>query len=525
MIDASTELIRADFGLTAFIVTFVLSALVSYLLRPKPPSDNMSPGEVDIPTCEQGTPYGIIFGMPPRFKSTMVLFHGGHSVYKWEDGDGAKGFYFYMAMHLGLAHGNIDGIKQIWSDDRCFWPVYNDRTIYNADSATTINISQFNAWGGKHGRGGLILYGTVLYGGSSQTQNATLMKYQDGADTPYYRGITSIVFTEQSYWSNVPNPPGLAVVLKRTALHHDGTAMWYVAKAVVDTYFSLNIIHVIRECLTSTTFGRGVSTARIDSTTFEAAADTLFTEKIGICYKYTPTASSMSDFLTKMEEIMDGVIYYDHGVGLYKIKLIRDDYVVGDLDSYDEDDFTVNTFSRQSYYLVPSETIVKYTDRDSAKQGIAKDDDLSIMRTQGESPVSQSFDWPMIVNPDTAVKLASREQDQASRIPAFLRLTANRSMYDIQRGDVFTISHPRLTAGGITSMTVRVVAIDRGELEDGKMSIDVTEEIFTTATAENSSPPSSESSAPSTTTTTIVSKTNSFSGNAASVVIINETMA
>ena len=513
------------FPLIANLIVFAIAALVSYLLTPKPAKiGKPDPGTFDLPTCEQGTPYGIIFGRPPRFKGTMVLWYGAYRAVYFKNDKKGRGYLYYMAVHLGLSHGNIDGLKQIWLNDRCFWPAYKDAGEYSNDGATSISIRKPNAWGGRYNGGGVTLSGDVLYGDAAQIQNDTLKKYQDGDNTPYYRGIASIVFNDTSYWGISPRFPVMEIVLKRTNLHHDGTQMWYIAKSRVDSYFSLNIIHVIRECLTSKTFGRGVSTDRIDSTTFEAAADTLYTEQLGICYRLIPNnESNITDFLSTLEEIMDGVIVYDHSVGKYKIKLIRDDYDSESLTTYDEDSFSITTFGRQSYYQVASETVIKYTDMKSAKGSVAKDDDLSIMLVQGESSVTQTFDWPMIVNPDVAAKLASREQDQASKMPAFLKLSANRTMYDKQRGDVFKISHPRLLAGGISEMTVRVVARDRGELDNGEIELDVVEEIFVDAVAVNGVPGVTVTPTPTPTVSNSSSESVEFSCSACTVAIINET--
>ncbi len=525
MIEGTLNIFQ-DTGMFAFVINWVIvtwylimlavSIGVSILLAPDPPDINDRPGEVtNIPTCEQGTAYHIVFGRPIRTKATMVLWHGAARTYKWEDGDGARGFYYYMAFHFGLSHGHVDGIKQLWFDDRCFWPTYNNPTTYNADSAETIAISQFNAWGGKHSRGGLVLSAKVLYGGSDQLQDPTLVTYQDGVNTPFYKGITSIVFDDTCYWSNSPALPIMEVVLKRTDLHHNGTAMWYIAKANVDSFDSLNVVHVIRECLTSTIFGRGVSTDRIDSVTFEAAADVLYTEGIGVSYLYNPNKESMSKFLNILEGIMNGAIYYDHTVGLYKITLVREDYDEGALVVYNEDDFSISVFSRSSYFGIPSETIVKYSDIQSARPATVRDDDLSIMQLQGETPIPQSFNFPMITNPDTAAFIAAREQDQTSRNPAFIKLITNRSMYGIQRGDVFKISHPRLTKVGIANMVVRAGIIERGSLDDGQLTIDVVEEIFKSVDASTSIP---EVPTPPSGDGEVVS-------SIATIAIINETVA
>jgi len=466
------------FNLVAYLIVLAVSSLVSYLLRPDPPEGPEADHNIRLPEVSQGTPYRIIFGRPPRIRGNMILWYGGLYLHYVKLHGQRIGYNYHCGMHMGLSHGYVDGVVQMWVDDRCFWPILDAGGSFDNDGTTTFDISQWGIWGGRSGRGGIHLLGDILYGKSDQAQNLTLMQNQAGSSTPYYRGITSVVFNTEAYWGMSPNFPAIDFTLKRTDLQHDGTQMWYLAKAVVDTAKNLNVVHALRECLTSTIFGRGLADGDMDSTTFEAAADTCYGEGLGISYSFVPSESSVASFIKKLEEIMDGFVYFDHGTGTYKVKLIRNDYVVASLTTYDEDDFNIETFSRPSYYQVPSETIVKYTDILSGKSAIAKDDDLAIMSIQGESPIPQTFNWPMIAKQSIAADLASREQDQISRMPAFLRLSTTRSMYGITRGDVFKLSHPRLTNGGVTTMTVRVVTINRGELDDGKLYIDVSEEIF-----------------------------------------------
>lgn len=42
------------------LILFVVSAVISYLLQPKPPKQ--SPGRVNIPTAEEGRKIGVLFG-------------------------------------------------------------------------------------------------------------------------------------------------------------------------------------------------------------------------------------------------------------------------------------------------------------------------------------------------------------------------------------------------------------------------------------------------------------------------------
>jgi len=42
------------------LILFVVSAVISYLLTPKPPK--VQPGKIDIPTVQEGRKLGVLFG-------------------------------------------------------------------------------------------------------------------------------------------------------------------------------------------------------------------------------------------------------------------------------------------------------------------------------------------------------------------------------------------------------------------------------------------------------------------------------
>ena len=512
------------FGIIAYLVILAISIAVSYYMRPDPDEPSApSLEDIDLPTCAQGTRYAVIFGRPPRTKANMIL-----STFNFRSGGIDKkgtivAHYYYLGVHFGLCHGYVDGVTQIWAEDTCVWPTLLDEGAFANDGEILASINARHIWGEVYTGPSATV--DILYGHNDQAQNATLKAYQDGDDTPTYRGITSLVFNTDAYWGIQYMLPAISVVMKRTEQHHDGSQMWYINKAKIGLYYSLNIVQCLRECLVSTIFGRGISEDLIDTTSFESAADTCYAEGIGLCYRLVPSQRAVGEFITVLESIMDGMLFFDHSVAKYKLKLIRDDYDVDTLTTYTEDDFSIEAFTKPTVAQTPSETIIKYTDFTSARRATSKDDDIAIMELQSDSPVSQMFDWPMIVDLTLAAMLAAREQDHASRMPAFLRLASTRSMYAIQRGDVFKISHPKLTLGGITTMTVRAVGIDRGRLEDGTLYIDVTEEVFDTVEVTQSYSSSSASSGLTVTEITSSSESIAFSRDAAVVAIINENVA
>lgn len=94
---------------------------------------------------------------------------------------------------------------------------------------------------------------------------------------------------------------------------------------------NMNPIHIVRELLQDPYFGDiGVSDADIDDASFEAAADTLYNERLGMSLVWSE-AQKTEDLIAEVMRHIDGNLVVDRVTGKYKIKLLRADYVVGDL--------------------------------------------------------------------------------------------------------------------------------------------------------------------------------------------------
>jgi hypothetical protein len=482
-----------------YIIIIAITTGIGYLLREKPDDpDAATLDQLELPTCELGTPYPMIFGTPPRFKGCMVLWYGDLYAHKIRVNDVTIGYAYYLGVHMGICHGNVDGVLQLWAEEFPIWPRLNDKSHYADDYQTSTGwIAGHDLWGGRKKGGGVGGDVDILYGEVDQPVNDYLVS-KISPSIPAFRGILTLVFRKW-YWGKSPQLPMIQFVVRRTGYLHAGGAQWYLGKARMSNNFDLNVVHVIRELLTSDIAGLGISTDLIDATSFEDAADVCYTEELGISYRYVPHRGAVKDFLVLLERIMSGVLYWDHATGLYKIKLIRDDYVEGDLSTYTEDDFDIEFFMRPAMNSVPAQTIVWYTDRDSAKRAPAYDKDAAIGATQNTIPTVQELDYLPIVDSDVASFLAAREQYAVSRMPAAMTLVAKRTMHAINRGDVFKISHPKLAAAGLLTMTVRAINIGRGTLENGTIHIDVAEDVFGTPTVTLGSMPTSNWSVPTAT--------------------------
>ena len=342
---------------------------IAQLTKKDPKDIRYEPDTFNFPEIREGTKFPIIAGTCWQ-EAPIVAWSGdihNKSIgIRLSDTDGQYVYinrYYYGAHHI-LAQGFCDGILQIKVGDLVVWPDSTDKTALNADAAASAPIDLPELYGGikEHnamilGQGGIV--GTVdfQYGLPAQTLNSYLESVQ-GANVSYNRGLTAAIL-RRVYVGMSTQPKQWKYLVKRTAHLASGEDQWYPAKSTIRNY-EINPIHWLREIYTDTEWGLGYSTAIFDDDTLKAAADTLYVEGFGLCTKWEAD-QSLEDHVKDILRYINAVIREDHSTGQLEIKLIRDDYVVGDLEIFDETDInTVEDFSRGTIHKVPDVTYAKF---------------------------------------------------------------------------------------------------------------------------------------------------------------------
>lgn len=475
-------------------VMFLASWAIYEWMRPKPSQPEPAGKEdFDLPTAEEGRPYPAVWGMVnikgPNAISGIINYRVGHK----ESNGQIQCFYYFFGLHYGLSHGSVDGLKQYWCGGKVFFPTVNDPTTLAADGLTSHYMANgaSTAWGGWRREGGHYGQIRMLDGDAAQTTPAYLTTHL-GAPLPAYRGIFSVLF-EDCYWGTTGYLKRPRFIVKRTDIQHDGSAQWYDGKACVNTYY-LNPAHIIREKLVSAVVGLGKDTSLIDSTTFEATADTLYEEGFGLAILEDSPKENIESFVSQIERLINGSLYRDRTTGKFRLELARDDYDAGSLTTYDHSDILeVLEFGRPSFGRIPSLTVVKWRDVVYDQVRMAADDDLAVLEKQGGTHVIQELDMPAVPTAALAAAIASREQKHASSMLASIRFKAKRTMADLHRNSVIKIQIDDL---GITSMIVRIVSIDYGSLADGTLTIEAVEDVFGSAETVYGTPPDTLASDP-----------------------------
>lgn len=261
-------------------------------------------------------------------------------------------------------------------------------------------------------------------------------------------------------------------------------------------FWSANPAWIIEDFLTNPDLDTRISPAKIDRTSFDAAWDTLGEEEFGLNFLITDQAQGR-EFIAEVLRHIDGVIYQNRVTGKICLKLIRE----GDAASaplLDESSIRlVTAYQRPDPFGLPTQQTIFYsrltyqgqtTDNfDSSKKPDAADLGWKTLRTAVEAHdtagtysrgvvASQPQDFPGIISPSLAARVAQRELKTASTPRASIEFELNAgAVDDLYQGDLIRINWDEL---GLEEAVFRVLTVDLGTLTDGTVVITAIEDIF-----------------------------------------------
>lgn len=491
----SAAFVSFFYSLAAMAIHAAIAWAIGEALKKRPKIPSAEPSNVEVPQTKEGRFYGVIFGTPKRVMSPTVAWWGGvyvepirrHFTYnKW--GNNKRKYYYigynyYVGVHFKLCHGPIDGVKQIGSGDKVAWPNMSVPTQMAPDGVTSSYIEAGGLFGGDERGGGIKGYIDIQYGSSTQTVNGYLSTML-GSNISASRGIVSVIAACVRMGTNPQLKPWW-FLCKRTDILDDGSPQWYLSKA--DISGDLNAAHILRECYTNTKWGLGYSVSLIDETSWAAAADTLYTEGFGLSRYWYDENEDIEDLIDDIKRTINGTIYQDPETGLFVLKLARDDYVVDELESFDESDIEdIDDFFRPVPGEIPDVVNVRITDVMNNSVTPIPDHDIAMMDVQGGKSISLDMDFLAVTKPALGGKIAARERQQATSMLAPMTIKGKRTMSHIRPFDVFKITYGPLK---IVQLVVRVMDVDYGTLKRGQVILHCTEDVFAMQDAIFSVPP------------------------------------
>jgi hypothetical protein len=340
-------------------------------------------------------------------------------------------------------------------------------SYFAGPDSTRVDVYAPNLFGGEKAEGGIA--GTLdVYHGTATQEASAYLEGAVGASLPAYRGLCYAVARRMYIGTNLYIKP-ISFVVKRvpnglglTGGHHDigGDA---------------NPAAVLYEILVDTLWGAGIPASLIDTASFLAAGETLFSEGLGVSIMFDSSAEA-GNWIEEVLRHIDGVIFEDPNTAKLTLKLARADYTVPGLPLVDEDVADSVTYSRPSWDDTSNTVRVTYVDRSSDfMERTVKANNLAAIQALGGIETIEELPFRGLSNEAAARKAAARALKAVSHPAARIELTVNRTVWVLRPGSVFRFSWASL---GITDLPMRVVKIDVGMLSDAKIKIEAIEDIF-----------------------------------------------
>lgn len=386
------------------------------------------------------------------------------------------GYKYYVGMHMVLCHGPVDAVTAVEVDNRTAWA--------GNSTGGSISINSPDLFGGESREGGVVGTVDIMMGSTTQGRNAYLQS-KLGTDIPAFRGVLSAVLRQVFVGLN-PYLKSWSFWVTRRNTRLDGQPQWYSSKVAIGD--DMNPAHIIRECLTDPSWGMGYPEADLDAASFTAAADTLYSEGLGMSLLWDRSIP-LNEFVSEVLKHIDASLYVSWADGKFVLKLIRGGYSVGSLLELNESNVSkITDFKRNTVGELVNSVTVQFWDGSTGRDNSVTVQDISLVVQQGAT-VGTTIQFPGFTTGANASKAASRSLKALSTPLASCTIYTNRVAYNLNVGDVFKLNWPRF---GVTSLVMRVTNIELGALDNNEIRITAVEDVFGTSAAIYAPPPPSE---------------------------------
>lgn len=415
------------------------------------------------------------------------------------------GYHYCFSLLFGLGRWGINELTAIKVGDKVAWESHMCGTGPNA-------INKPNLFGGEEKEGGIQgpfylntgepdqllpvgvtpinvntapgsgIIGAIFakmmgpYGGSRGLPD---IKQSIGGPVSELRGVTTLWFDGLISSMN-PYPKTWKFRVRRYSKGWHNEQCWYETKSVIfldeGRIHAMNPAHIIYQCLTDPSWGRGLDPELyIDENSFIYAANTLCEEGFGLCMAWQ-RKEDIDTFIGIVLDHIGAVLYLDPETGKETLRLIRDDYVYEDLPIF-----------------APGSGLIEITEDDSASGDTAFNEVIGM----GHDPITDE-DFSMRVH-----NLAARYSNGASnaddkKYPAIptrgllgrviqrdlrmhasglkkLTVVLDRSGYKIRPGMPFRIQDTRR---GIADMVLRAGEVEDVSYSNGRITVKTLQDVF-----------------------------------------------
>jgi len=250
-----------------------------------------------------------------------------------------------------------------------------------------------------------------------------------------------------------------------------------LANAVMSALFvqlDMNPAHIIRECLTDTEWGMGYLEADLNDASFQAAADRLHQEQMGMSLLWTKQ-TEIEEFIKEVLKHINAVVRVNRRTGKFELKLIRDDYDEETLLELNPSNIErLTDFSRPSFGELVNSVTVNYWDPITGGDASLTVQDIALAEAQ-RAVVNTTLQYPGFTNNILASRVAERDLRTLSSPLVSCVIYTDTIAKDLGVGDVFKLVWPDYLIAG---MVMRVTQIAYGNGRSNKIKITCTQDVF-----------------------------------------------
>ncbi len=378
------------------------------------------------------------------------------------------GFRYFFGIHMGIGRGPVDELVEIRVGDRTAWE--------GSASGGSIQIDAPDLFGGDDGEGGIVGTLEIMQGGPDQTPSTALVEMLGGL-VPGFRGFASLFYDGQISAFN-PYPKPWKMRVRRALAGWQGGNAWNPARAVIEleggAIKAMNPAHIVYECLTNRSWGRGIPATGLDLTSFEAAAEQLHDEAFGLCLRWA-RQDTIENFLQGVLDHIGAAVYTDRLTGLVVLRLIRDDYDAEALPLFDFDTglLGIDEDDAGAQGADTNEIIVVYRRPQDGTDGQVRVNNLASTHALARS--TRTMQYPGLPTAELALRVAQRDLLAMSSMIKRFKVRLDRRAYAIQPADVFRLAAP---SRGIENIVLRAGRVDAGSPTDGTIVVTALQDAF-----------------------------------------------
>ena len=400
-----------------------------------------------------------------------------------------KGFKYYLGYQQVICWSSKNTrLKKIYMNENLIWEGNVGREEQQG-AAFIIPIDDENLFGGMDESGGFKGEIHVYFGGDTQMPDGWMIKemQRDTVQeelrglTPAYRTFLSVV---------VPT----AYVGKQATV----PTMWYEIEDIPNNLGlekigdDANPAEVLYEMHVNKDWGLAEADDLINIIALRQIGEKLQKEKVGISVPLT-SITTAGQLIDSICDHINAVKFSEPSNGLLTYKLIRNDlaeYKTGlkppeeekdlkDMVFLNESNIISISFTRLDWRETVSEIEATFTDRAALYEtGSLSDSDSANVEINNGIITSKSYSYPYFTTAEQALWAVKRELMQQGYPLAAISIEGNRMLYQLRIGDVICLDFPPY---GIKSMLCRVIDVNLGDFQEGKINIELLEDIFSLA--------------------------------------------